>query len=480
MGADTVPGLSARAVRGRRYRLLALLGEGGFGRVYKARLEDDQGFSKVVAVKIGDADAPEPVLKRFRDEARILGLVRDRAIVNVEPPTRIGDRWAVVMEYVEGASLRQLLAARTRLPPKVALEVVQEIARALDSVYAAPGPDGAPLQLVHRDLKPGNVQLTAAGEVKILDFGLARARFQGREADSTTNIGGTLGYIAPERLEGIESDRGDIYSLGILLRTLVTGIGPIQWRERVAQGNVPDDGDIRQVLGLVERMIAADPAQRPSAAEVEEQCAAWVAAMRGPTLRSWCREFVRAPSGSTRDRMVGSLLSETLASVPVGVEDSRNLTRPRSRAWLVVASIGSVGTGILAVLAIAAVVLAGLLAVRGAADRRARDEVDIADVLPPPREPEPIVIEVPEPEPEVRPAPRRYEVAFTSEPRGAEVWVDGKRVGTTPVSAVPLAQGDHDLRMVFGFERIEARIRVGPNGPVSYLWEVGEPLQVSY
>ena len=80
-----------RTEPGRHYRILGVLGEGGFGRVYKARLEDDSGFVKEVAIKLGDEDAPEEVLRRFRDEARILGLVRDRAIVAVEPPTRLGE-----------------------------------------------------------------------------------------------------------------------------------------------------------------------------------------------------------------------------------------------------------------------------------------------------------------------------------------------------------------------------------------------------
>ena len=77
----------------RRYQILGVLGQGGFGRVYRARLQGPQGFVKDVAIKLlNDPDAPESVLRRFRDESRILGLIRDRAVINVDPPTRLEGR----------------------------------------------------------------------------------------------------------------------------------------------------------------------------------------------------------------------------------------------------------------------------------------------------------------------------------------------------------------------------------------------------
>src|SRR5262249_14768184 len=173
-----------------------------FGQVYRARLEGPGGFQKDVAIKILQDDVTASDLGRFRDEARVLGLIRDRAMVAVDQPIRLDGRWALVMEYVDGASINRLLA-RHPFPPRVALEIVQEIARALHKVYAQSGPDGRPLCLIHRDLKPANVQITPDGDVKLLDFGVARARFEARETRTSNSIGGAVGSIAPPRLRAV-------------------------------------------------------------------------------------------------------------------------------------------------------------------------------------------------------------------------------------------------------------------------------------
>jgi eukaryotic-like serine/threonine-protein kinase len=218
--------VSARTFETRSYRIVELLGEGGFGKVYRARMENADGFSKDVAVKLlTERSPPEDVLARFRDESRVLGLVRDRAVVAVDPPTQLGGRWAVIMEYVPGCSCQALTRQHGTLTPKVALGIVGEVARALDHVFRQLGPTGTALELVHRDLKPANLQITPSGEVKILDFGVARANYEAREAHTTRSIQGTFGYIAPERLQGIDTPAADIYSLGMVLYKIVTG-GP--------------------------------------------------------------------------------------------------------------------------------------------------------------------------------------------------------------------------------------------------------------
>ena len=247
----------------RRYHIDDVLGRGGFGTVYRATLTDNDGFTKAVAVKLlNDAQAHAEVLQRFRDEARILGLLRDRAIVQVDPPVQLGGRWAVVMELVDGASLSRLLKRHGSFPPRVALEVIAEVARALDKAIHQPGPDGRPLRLVHRDLKPGNIQLTQAGEVKILDFGIARADFDQREAKTTHGIVGTPGYIAPERFDGHEDPKGDVFSLGGVLFKLLCGGLPGEGKDEALTG------DARRALGLAIQMRSAVEL-RPSAREVE-------------------------------------------------------------------------------------------------------------------------------------------------------------------------------------------------------------------
>jgi eukaryotic-like serine/threonine-protein kinase len=300
----------------RRYRITAVLGKGGFGKVYRAVLEGPGGFHKDVAIKLlKDRDVPELTLQRFRDEARILGLVRDRAIVNVDPPTRLAGRWAVVMEYVEGASIQRLMSLGP-IPASVASEIVQEVARVLDKVFRTAGPDGEPLRILHRDVKPANIQLTSDGEVKVLDFGIAKAEFSAREAHTSAYIGGTRGYIAPERLEGVDSPAGDVYSLGVTLHFMVSGE---RLTKRQAMGlDDPDTlqlgADARAMLGLASRMRSSEPDQRPTAREVEELCAQIRRRSDGPSLREWAEELVpRAVALKYSDAMVGSVLSETLS-----------------------------------------------------------------------------------------------------------------------------------------------------------------------
>lgn len=307
-------------VEARRYTITGVLGKGGFGNVYRATMDGAGGFTKKVAIKLlRDAEVPELTLRRFRDEARILGLVRDRAIVNVDPPTRLAGRWAVVMEYVEGASIQRLLQLGP-IPPGVVAEIVQEVARVLDKVYRAPGPnENEPLRLLHRDLKPANLQITPDGEVKVLDFGIAKADFATREAHTQAYVGGTKGFIAPERLEGQDGPEGDVFSLGVTAHVMLTGERPSRRQmmglEASSTASLP--ADAQEMLALATRMRSPDPARRPSAREVEEACAKIRRADAGASLRNWAEENIpKANAVRPDDDLVGHVLTETLAAMP--------------------------------------------------------------------------------------------------------------------------------------------------------------------
>ena len=215
------------------YRIEALIGQGGMGKVYRA---EHPLIGKKVAVKVlnGELAENENAVKRFTLEARAVNEIRHRNLVDIFTFGRLPDgRWYHVMEYLEGENLGELLHQRKRLPTAEALPIFIEVTRALEAAHAK--------GIVHRDLKPDNVFLVAAGgggprAVKLLDFGIAKlmeghALESGRGSGPRTVHGSTVGtphYMSPEQARGHKLDgRSDIYALGVLLYQTVTGALPI-------------------------------------------------------------------------------------------------------------------------------------------------------------------------------------------------------------------------------------------------------------
>lgn len=528
----------------RRYRMLGVIGKGGFGKVYRARLEGPEGFVKDVAVKLlSDEHAPEEVLRRFRDESRILGLVRDRAIVGVDPPTRLAGKWAVVMEFVDGLSCSRMLSNHGVLPPRVALEITAEVARALDKLYQHPGPDGTPLRVLHRDIKPHNIQVTPAGQVKILDFGIARADFDNRESATTHHIGGTFGYIAPERLEGDDGPECDVYSLGVVLKVFVTGKRPgksnreLAHRSKVnlisdtgptppdlATDEVPidaakdpspqaDDPALAEVLALAERMTDSDPAARPTAREVEELCLELAERQPRPNLRRWAEDNIPPMPPDKSDELVGSVFAETTSAQPEMTGEFPDRQQQRPRVWPMLLAVGAVFAAGVVVLGGTAVLAGGMgfvaamqsptptpqaePAVAVTPDPVAPAPVapDPAPVAPAPAEVAPAAPEPVEPGPAAKPAPSTQpapapapkpeagpsvKLIFSSAPMGAEVWVDGKHVGQTPLVDVSLTAGSHQVRMTLDGASIERTVKVAARGPTTFVWSGGDAWEARY
>jgi eukaryotic-like serine/threonine-protein kinase len=523
----------------RRYRVVGLLGQGGFGRVYQARMVGPVGFEKFVAIKMTrHTEVPEELLQRFRDEARILGLVRDRALVSVDPPCMLNGRWAVVMDYVDGTSTWNLIK-KGPFPPSVAIEVIGESARCLDSVYKQRGPDGQPLYLIHRDLKPGNIQVTPGGEIKLLDFGIARADFDHREAETTSGIAGTMGYIAPERLKRIELPAGDVYSLGAVLRVLVTGSRPRGggiWRD--SPYKIESTPALEAALALSAAMQHDDYAMRPTMREVEEHCIRIRRQLDGPTLRRWAEKNVppRSPDPTEGDDLIGDHLVEQSTAhrrtqpVPEPPEDSNFDTLPRikRRSPLPLVFLGLTMGAVLVVLAVLGsqrvaappptptpqavstrpapkplTVPARTPHVAPKAqpdDHGLRPSIDGEDEQPLPRpraptpapaptpdvvtpEPEVQATPVPEPEPTAGtpdPPPPEYAVTFGSLPIGAEVLVDGSNIGQTPLLNHPLPAGSHEVVMRLGDREIKRTVKSGRRAPTRYIWSGGDEWQVFY
>ncbi len=196
------------------------LGAGGMGVVYRARQED---LGRSVALKVlSPAIAAEPEFaQRFTREAKALGALSHPNIVHVYEYGREGDFFFLVMELVDGVSLRELMNDR-RLAPAEALRIVPQVCEALEYAH---------LQgVVHRDIKPENILVDRSGRVKIADFGLAKMSRDAAPTLTRTDVAmGTPQYMAPEQYENMKDvdHRADIYSLGVVLYELLTGELPV-------------------------------------------------------------------------------------------------------------------------------------------------------------------------------------------------------------------------------------------------------------
>jgi serine/threonine protein kinase len=268
---------------GRRYRILDVVGRGGFGTVYRAEMSSPGGFVKEVALKVvaGDLDGTSEKIARLRDEARLLSALRHRSIVGVDALTRLGERWAVVMEFVPGVTVRDLLDRYGSIPLVVALQVGAEVASALHAAWEAQVPAGTldvvragtsgatePLRLVHRDVKPSNIQLTRNGDVKLLDFGIARSAQESARAANV--VYGSVPYLAPERLAGHDTHEGDVYSLALTVVQMVAGTlpkpgAPPAERAAHALELLATVGAPPELVAAVSKALEAEPAARPDA-----------------------------------------------------------------------------------------------------------------------------------------------------------------------------------------------------------------------
>jgi serine/threonine protein kinase len=216
-----------------RYELDGVVGRGGMAEVYRAR---DIRMDRIVAVKMLRIDlARDQMLQaRFRREAVSAATLDHPAIVNVydSGETMVGHTPVryIVMEYVDGRTLRDLLRDDRRLLPERALEITDGVLRALGYSHL----NG----IVHRDIRPGNVMLTRTGDVKVMDFGIARAVSDGDATMTQTasaQIVGTAQYLSPEQARGERVDaRSDLYSTGCLLYELLTGRPPFTGDSPVA------------------------------------------------------------------------------------------------------------------------------------------------------------------------------------------------------------------------------------------------------
>ena len=263
------------------YRILARLRAGAMGVLYLARRIGPAGYSRPVAIKVihDHLAANKRFARMFVDEAKLSARIDDPNVVRVEEFGQSDGRYYLVMEYVHGASLAQTIAVlrkRGKIPIELAVAMAMQIAAGLHGAHEATDEEGVPLGIVHRDVSPHNVIVSYKGSVRVIDFGIAKARQVGGQT-KTGSLRGKLAYMPPEQARSARTvdRRADLYGVGLVLWEMLTFrrvfdadtdiaiLNQIRNPEIVAPStlapNVPKALD-----DVVMRTLANDPDERPA------------------------------------------------------------------------------------------------------------------------------------------------------------------------------------------------------------------------
>ncbi len=265
---------------GDRYTITERVDQGGMAEVFRGVAESLQGFKKSVAIKriLPSLTKNKKFVSMFLDEAKLSLHLQHANIVHVFDIGVADSAYFIVMEYVDGCNLKSLLEyfrrRQKRLAAAHAIYIMTEVCKGLAYAHEVADPEsGRALGIVHRDISPPNILISKVGEVKLVDFGLAKATSQAEITDPGV-VKGKFSYLSPEAASGVEVDsRADIFAVGILMWEMITGkrlfYGETDYQtvELVRQAKVPSlqalnpevDGDLE---GIVRRALARDPRDR--------------------------------------------------------------------------------------------------------------------------------------------------------------------------------------------------------------------------
>lgn len=261
------------------YTLTGCLGEGGMGTVFEAIQHGADGFVKKVVIKLirnSIAERPE-FLQNFVGEAKLVAQLIHANIVQTYQLGRFHEAPFIVMEYINGTDLQQLLRIHaTRelaVPVPLAVFIASRVCRGLAYAHTRKGPDNTPLGIVHRDISPSNIMISREGDVKITDFGLAKAANLMLDAEGRLIVG-KLRYMSPEQARGDTTDaRSDLFSVGIMLSELLIGLNIFaaassqEEKVRILELEIPDFSEIcarvdPPLTKILRRALARDPDER--------------------------------------------------------------------------------------------------------------------------------------------------------------------------------------------------------------------------
>lgn len=363
---ESVPGALPPGSQLGRYQIIKRLAMGGMAELYLARQTGDGGYEKIVALKRVLPHLTEDVsfVRMFLNEARLAaGLSHSNIVHVVDFGSEAGEHF-MAMEYVHGRSVQAVLKAGAQhkgVPRDVALTIVHEVAAALHYAHERAGADGRPLGLVHRDVSPSNVLVSFDGEVKLVDFGIAKATAHTRVTRSGA-IKGKLSYMAPEQVRGEELDRrADVFALAVVAYELCTGRrcftapGEFALINRVAEARYERPSSIEpdfpeDLEALITRGLSVDPDDRFSTAREMQRAVERIAGAGGHRLsRLVLSEYLDMTFGQEAyptTQMLPPATSSASITAPAAAERTITLQTPRGRRATLALAAGALALGL--------------------------------------------------------------------------------------------------------------------------------------
>ncbi len=505
-----------------RYEVRGELGKGAMGIVYKA---EDPTIGRTVAVKttrldVGHMD-DEEVIRRFRHEARAAGALHHSNIVTIFDAGEQGDLFYIAMEYVEGETLQRLLRQR-RFSRQETLDLARQICAGLDYAHSH--------GVIHRDVKPANIVVTAEGAAKIMDFGIAKT---GGGMTTDGQVLGTPYYMSPEQVRGRPLDgRSDLFCLAVILYEMLTGEKPfvgenpntiiyniVNEEPKPPQEVDPSIG--AELSGVLLRALQKNPNHRyATGAELVRELALCIDAGGVPSA-----DAMRAPAGRfppARDDLQKLLAraaaprsaTPAAAAPPAEVSDPRPTVHlePRAARQKQARAQAKAGSGawkpVLVLVALAAVALGSYVVYQNRSNEAGVTEPPASTAEPATKgsaEPVPTSSELegaaagsgtpaagassepaatessssttpgaapgsaPASGTRPPPAPRMATMSVESNPQGAEIYLDGAKTGKTTPARLAVAPGKHTLMLTKeGFQEATTTAELRPGVPFTY------------
>ncbi len=337
-----------------RYTITERLDHGGMAEVFRGVAESMEGFKKNVAIKriLPNLTKNQKFVSMFLDEARLSLFLQHANIVQVFDISRTPDNaYFLVMEFVDGCNLKSLIERQKqkgkRLEVAHTIYVMMECCKALNYAHFLENPEtNEPLGIVHRDISPPNILLSKNGEIKLVDFGLAKANSQIESTDPGV-VKGKFSYLSPEAASGLEVDhRADIFAVGIILwemftgRRLFYGETDYQTVELVRQARIPSIAALNpeiepELEGVVRKALARDVEERyQSAADLADALANYLFSRKmkvtsrdiSSLVRDTQVEMMRKRSAEPKESLIDALIVDEMQKMTSLLEEEQNGT----------------------------------------------------------------------------------------------------------------------------------------------------------